>query len=312
MQMKMIWFVAGVSIVANGVLGYAVWNASNAQEALQERFPYLSKRIFANNQNDVIINFIPLRQAMNEYIETQGGKVGAYFEYLPSGTSIGANDKKEVRLASLSKVPLAMSIFKKVELGKMSLDDTLVIKKEHLDDKFGTLWKKGEGSRLTILEFVEHALQESDNTAYNVLFDALTSKEVNEVYDGLDIPVIQEGNQILASPKNYSSIFRSLYLSSFLTEESSNRILDILSHTAFRDKIPAGIPEEVKIAHKIGVFQEQDLHENTFIDCGIVYVPNRPYILCLFVQDTEEKVLEHMSIISKMVYGYIIRVKGGR
>ncbi|MFH0969030.1 MAG: serine hydrolase [Patescibacteria group bacterium] len=285
-----------------------------AQENMQKKYPLLSKRIFATNPNDIVINFIPLREALNEYVGKQEDKVGVYFEYLPSGISIGVNDREEVKLASLSKVPLVMSIFKKIEQGKLSLNDILVVKKENLDQEFGTLWEKGEGTNLSVEELVRLSLAESDNTAYYTLSDQLTGQEIDEVYKNLDIPMNQEEKDSkvypLVSPKNYSSIFRSLYLSSFLSEENSNRILEILTKTAFKDKIPAGVPENISIAHKVGVFAQEDTSQDVFIDCGIVYVPERPYILCVFVLDTDKKAQEHIALISKMVYSYLTRVKG--
>lgn len=286
-----------------------------AQKSAQEQYPLLSKRIFTDNQNDIIISFIPLREVLKDYVEKQEGKVGVYFEYLPSGTSIGVNDREEVKLASLSKVPLVMSILKKIERGHLSLNDMLVIERKDLDQEFGTLWQRGEGTRLSVEELIRLALTESDNTAYYVLADQLTSREIAEVYEGLDIPVGQEKYEEklfpLVSPKNYSSIFRSLYLSSFLSEKNSNYILNILTHTIFKDKIPAGVPENIPIAHKIGVFTQSENSKDLLIDCGIVYVPNRPYILCAFVKDTDEQAQKHISYISEMIYEYIKTVKGG-
>ncbi len=268
------------------------------------KFPLVSKRVFLDNPNDIIINFVPLRKALRSYVDAQDGKVGVYFEYLPSGVSVGVNATEEIRLASLSKVPLAMSILKKVESGEIKLSDKLFLKKEHLDNRFGRLWEKGAGTPITIEELIKASLQQSDNTAYQSLFAALSDREVREVYDNLEIEIIASSTP-LVSPKSFSSIFRSLYLASFLMEDKSNYLLDILTKTDFHDKIPAGVPSDVLVAHKIGVFDRVDTLDKVYTDCGIVYVPLRPYILCIFVQDSEDKAIKHMSLISKMVYGYV-------
>ena len=309
MRTKIILLILSVSIIVNGVLGYKVFNIEDTQKLLQEQYPLLSKRIFTDSRNDILINFIPLRQTLKEYVGKQEGKVGVYFEYLPSGTSIGANDKEEIILASLSKVPAVISIFKKIERGQMSLDDILIINKEHLDQRFGTLWKQGEGTRLTVDELIRLTLIESDNTSYNVLLGQLQGQELNDVYKNLDISITirpkEDKKHLRVSPKNYSSIFRSLYLSSSLSEKNSNYILNILTKTIPKDKIVAGVPDTIKVAHKIGVFEELTTSENVFIDCGIIYVPNRPYILCAFVLDTDEQAKKHISYISKIIYDYV-------
>lgn len=275
-----------------------------------DTFPLVSKRVFLEDPNDVIINFVPLRKALRTYVGGQDGKVGVYFEYLPSGVSIGVNDTEEVRLASLSKVPLAMSILKKVEKKELKLTDRVFLKEEHLDRRFGNLWMRGAGASLTIEELIKSSIQDSDNTAYLTLFSMLSSKEVVEVYDNLEIEVSSRETSPLVSPKSYSSIFRSLYLASFLLRDESNYLLDILTKTAFHDKIPAGVPKDVLVAHKIGVFDRSDAPEKVYSDCGIVYVPLRPYILCIFVQDSESQAVKHMSLISKMVFGYVNLVGG--
>lgn len=316
MRTKILLSVLSISLIINGVFVYNNIKRSSFYSSDQENFYLLSKRIFVENQNDILINFIPLRSALKEYAEKKDSKVGVYFEYLPSGTSIGVNDKEEVRLASLSKVPIAMSIFKKIERGEMSLNDTLVIEEKNLNHRFGDLWQQGEGTHVSVEELLRLALTESDNTAYYTLYDQLTYDEVKEVYEGLDITIGQEkeGDVLypLVSPKNYSSIFRSLYLSSFLSKENSSYILHILTHTIFKDKIVAGVPSTVVVAHKIGVFEEYNSSKNVFIDCGIVYVPNRPYILCAFVRGTDEEAQKHISTLSKMIYEYVVAIKGGK
>ncbi len=279
--------------------------------------PFLSKRIFSEQQNDILINFIPLKRVLNDFVVRSEGKVGVYFEYLPTGVSIGVNDKVEFRLASLSKVPLAMSVLKKVEKGELKMTDIIVLKKENLDSNFGTLWLKGEGAKLSIKELIEICLQESDNTAYETLFGLLSNQDVVDVYENLNVDVIDTDTpHPLVSLESYSSIFRSLYLSSYLRKENSNYLLDILTKTDFKDKIPAGVSSSVKVSHKIGVYEVDSLknngRESMYTDCGIVYLPQRPYILCVLSITNEADAQYNIGIISKMIYDYMVLVKGSQ
>lgn len=275
-----------------------------------EDYPFLSKRIFSQSPNDVILNFVPLRKAMKEYVNNQNGSVGIYFEYLPSGISIGVNDREEVKIVSLTKVPLVMSIMKKIEKGQLSLDTKVVIKEENLDPKFGNLYKKGAGAVFSVKELIDESLINSDNTAYDALFNLLTIEEIVEVYENLEIEVNSRETKPIVSPKSFSSIFRSLYLASYLSEEDSNYILEILTRTSFNDKIPAGVKDKnIKVAHKIGVFSRLDASEKLFSDCGIIYIPERPYIVCAFVQSSDEDAKRHISYLSYMIYSYVTLIK---
>lgn len=307
--MRLLSLFLFVSIAANLLFAWYFLQTtpvakSNDEQVQQAQFPYLSKRIFAENQNDILINFIPLRTAMREYVTKQQEPIGVYFEYLPSGSSIGVNEKLEIALASLIKTPLVMGVYQQFEKGKLKKDDMLTIKKEDLDPKFGDLWKKGAGTTIRVEEAINLTLINSDNTAANALAAVVPVTTIDTVFDSLDIQTDQKGEVTLISPKSYSSVLRSLYLSSYLTREHSNEILDILTATSFTDKLPAGLPKSIKIAHKIGVFES----ENAFSDCGIIYVPERPYLLCIMIKADNQTATKHMLLLSKMVYGYILAV----
>jgi beta-lactamase class A len=272
-------------------------------------YPFLSKRIFTENQNDILINFIPLREALSGYADEQKHEVGIYFEYLPSGNSIGVNDRMEINLASLIKIPVVMGVYKEIEAGRLKKEDLITLNEEDLDAKFGTLWQKGAGTQLTIKDAIELALIESDNTASQALLRQIPIKNIDHVFDSLDVPKDTKDEYHIISPKNYSSILRSLYLASYLSRDTSNEILEILTRTKFNDKIAAGVPQDIKVSHKIGVFRSLENQDETYSDCGIIYVPRRPYLLCIMTRSTEAEAKEYMSHISKIVHGYIIATK---
>lgn len=313
MEKKILFFSLIISISINAILSIILARIQNAppKETKSNTYQFLSKRIFSEDQNDIIINFVPLRTALREYLKEQKEEIGVYFEYLPSGTSIGVNDQMEVRFASLIKLPVIMAVYKQIEQGALKKDTVLTISEENIHQGFGELWKKGAGTKITVEEAIMLALIDSDNTALRVLVSSLPQGAIEHVFENLDITIDTGQGYPIISPKNYSSILRSLYLSSYLEFNHSNEILNILTKTNFNDKLPAGVNPEVKVAHKIGTFEIGE-GESVFSDCGIIYVPNRPYALCIMVTSDEDASRTHMVHISKMVYGYIQRVSRPR
>jgi len=95
----------------------------------------------------------------------------------------------------------------------------------------------------------------------------------------------------------YASILKALYFSSVLMKSDSEKILDIMTHTKFEDMLLAGVPTTVPVAHKIGLLNDQ-----LYQDCGIVYLPERPYLLCMISKSDEATARKRMSSISKIVY----------
>jgi beta-lactamase class A len=199
---------------------------------------------------------------------------------------------------------------KKVELKQMSLDDIVTLQPSDINNTYGNLWKAGPGTKLKVSELLKLSLAESDNTAYLALFRLLSKEEINGVYESLDIEINTESadgiTYPIVSPKSYTSIFRSLYLASFVNQDSSSYILNILTNSIFKNTIEGGVPSNIDVAHKIGVFKKFDSKDDVYIDCGIVYVPYRPYILCVFVKNPDENVADQtIAFISKIIYDYI-------
>lgn len=292
-----------LSLIANLAFGVALLNKFASST---ENFPYLSRRIFADDLNDVLINFVSLRTALREYASKQSVRIGFYFEYFPSGISIGVNDQEEARLVSLAKVPTVMAVYRQINLGNLQPEQLLIVSKGDINKEFGDLWKRGEGAQITLEEAIALALTDSDNTAHNLLLRVVSPSDIKAVYDSLDIQLGQENGLPLATPKGYSSILRSLYLSSYLPRQYSNEILEILTRTKFTDKIPAGVPSSTKVAHKVGILEKKDSTRSVFSDCGIIYVPNRPYLLCMFVNGSNEEAQQQMRSVSRMIYEYVI------
>ncbi|MBI5018978.1 serine hydrolase [Candidatus Gottesmanbacteria bacterium] len=302
--------IFSVSILANILMaGYLFFSPRRtlpiSKKESQANFQYLAPRIFAENQNDVLINFIELRTKLQTYVTPIPDRIGVFFEYLPSGTSIGINEKQEYLVASLLKVPVAMAAYESIIEGKLKEDTVLTLDKSHLDPYFGALWQEGPGYQLTLSDAIQRMLKQSDNTAARVIFDKLPPGAVENIFDQLDIPKVINESQPVVTPKNYASILKSLYLSSILPKEESQKLLTILTQTDFNDRIVAGIPQGVPVAHKIGFHTYPNLNQSIYTDCGIVYPPSRPFILCIMVQSSEERALLYMKDISRMVYTYV-------
>lgn len=299
-----------ISVLANILLaGYLFFSPKrtlpSSKKESQVAFQYLAPRIFAENPNDVLINFIELRTKLQAYIKPIPDRIGVFFEYLPSGTSIGINEKEEYLVASLLKVPVAMAAYESIVQGKLKEDTVLTLDKSHLDPYFGPLWQEGPGYQLTLKDAIARMLKQSDNTAARVIFDTLPPGAVENIFDQLDIPKVINENQPVVTPKNYASILKSLYLSSILPKEESQTLLTILTQTEFNDRIVAGIPSGIPVAHKIGFHTYPNLDQSIYTDCGIIYPPSRPFILCIMVQSSEDRALRYMKDIARMVYTYV-------
>jgi len=274
----------------------------NKFELISPDIAWMETEDFLEKQKTYTLNYRELKTRIFEELEKDSlENYGVYFEDLTTGTWIGINEKEQFLPMSLFKVPLMIVILKKVEEGSLSLNQTVLISPQDLDGRSGDLFSLGVGSTLTIKELIETMIQKSDNTAMQALSRNFASDEdYLRTISMMGLPLPSE--QQAVSPKEYSNVLRSLYFSTYLRRVFSNTALIVLQGTVFDSQIPAGIPSDVKISHKVGF----DFEKGFFHDCGIIYKKESPYLLCIMSKNnTLEKANKMMSEISRITYEYV-------
>ncbi len=241
-----------------------------------------------------------LREFIGLYI--QDGRFSVYVEDYSTGKWAGINADIDVNPASLLKVPTLTAVLKKVEDKELSLDKKIQLKAEDLDMGSGSLGIKGEGHIITVKGLLIDLIVNSDNTAlYTLKRRVLDEDDLLNARKGLGLDVIDAENEYL-NTKDMANVFRNLYFSNYLSEEYSNIALNILSKTAFRSQLPAGVPYDVIVAHKVGFRMQGGYYH----DCGIVYIPERPYFICVMSSNVTKKEADStISEISNVVYSYM-------
>jgi len=297
-----ILFFLVVSLIGNVIL-WQMLNQSSGQNLsqLRQKYPFLSARALnPNYTNTLVVNFLPLREQIHQQVDPYSNDFAFDFEYLPTGTTIGVNEDKNFTAESLLKVPVVMAYYHKKEVNNIITDPTVQIQQNELNAKFGDLYKKGAGYSINLDDVVKDALQKSDNTASLVLADQISQSDFDFVYAGLDIPETVDKNSPIITAQEYASILKALYFGSVLDNDDSEHILDLLTKTDFNNLIPSGIPKNVPVAHKIGL-----VNKEIYEDCGIVYLPQKPYILCMVSKSNQTVAQQRMHKLSQLVYQYV-------
>jgi beta-lactamase class A len=279
---------------------FAAWWHNDSGNDSAEVFTFIdpSRRFVA--QENLIVNFQPLREELNA-LYGNNPDISIYFEYLPTGANVSVNKDAEFYPASLLKVPVAVAVAKKIERGEWKWSNELVLLAGDRDESFGSLYQESTNSTHTIEDLVRRSLTESDNTAHFILLRNLETEEIEAVYEHVGLKGFFDTDGRI-SAKRYAVIFRMLYTSSYLSPEHSQKLLELMTESAFSGFIEASLPEEVSFSHKIGIAVDR----NVFVDSGIVYVPGRPYILTVMVKgDDERRAGETMSEVSEKVHAYV-------
>jgi beta-lactamase class A len=301
---RLLLMVCAVLLLGN--IGWIVRGKSGSGAdlaALHKKYPLLATDVVGNNPNDILINFVPLRNTLEDKFKSVNAKQSFYFEYLPDGTSIRIGADEQLTAASLIKVPLVMNLYRGAELGRVNLDERVTISSDELDNAYGDLYKRGAGFTLTLREAAQYALRDSDNTATHVIFDHMKNvlNYDEQSLARLDIDQNIEDGQAVITARSYSSVLKGLYFSAYLNNADSQELLKYLAQSSAINRLAKGVPAGVPVSHKIGVYNANWAES----DCGIVYVPKRPYVICVMVGLPEDQADQFIAEVSKTVYNFV-------
>ncbi len=257
-----------------------------------------------------ISDFIVMQKKTNTISD-----VSVYFNDLNRGRWIGINEKQKYNPASMLKVVIMVSYFKETESHPEILKQNFiytdamdeVIKK----DAFNSSSNLKINNSYSAESLIEKMIIDSDNGTEVLLFNNINKDNLDIIYSALNITNPEKvADDFVISPRAYSLFFRIIYSATYLNEALSEKALDILSKTTFKDGITAGLPEDIVVSHKFGEHITNNNNQIQVIelhDCGIVYYPINPYFLCVMTKgnnlDELKSVIKNISSLVYESYG---------
>lgn len=251
-----------------------------------------------------------LEDRLREYISVarktnKATHISVYFRDLNNGPWIGIEEDEQFKAASLLKVPLMIAVLKKAETDPLFLHKQLTYYTALEEPFFKSNSDTGrleQGKSYEVEYLLTRMIAYSDNQARNLLWAEIGRPLFDKVMSDIQINVsgVRTSDDLI-SVKDYSSFFRILYNASYLNKELSEKALYILSLSTFSEGLLAGLPIDIKVANKFGELGLQKDDELQLHDCGIVYCPPMPYLLCVMTKGKKRedlpKIISHISSI---------------
>lgn len=231
--------------------------------------------------------------------------IAVYFRDLNNGLGFGVNQTLEFSPASLLKIPVMMAYFKAQET------DPMLFSKKYkytglrdLDamESIKPSQPMVAAKEYTVEDLIYRMIVFSDNNAMVLLVENLPLPIQDKVYKdlGITIPGVR-GTEDYMTVADNASFLRILYNASYLNKDDSEKALSILTKVDFAEGIRAGVPKAVTVANKFGERSyngQQQLH-----DCGIVYLKDHPYLLCVMTRGSGfSNLASSLTSISRLVY----------
>jgi len=237
-------------------------------------------------------DYVSLKNSVQSIIDsaTSSGtasRVSFYFRDLDAARWIGINQNDTYYPASLLKVPAMIAFYKEAEdnglsvLSQTVVYDPSVVPKDPFTSPSGLVGER----EYSIQKLIDSMIVDSDNGATYTLLNHINPDLLHAVYVALGIqdPGDDSTNYMISS-RTYGLFFRILYNATYLSPAYSEKALKLLSKATFVDGLVAGVPEGTVVAHKYGDHVLSSGGTVTGVelsDCGIVYYPAHPYLLCV-------------------------------
>jgi len=324
-----VFFVFGLGVLIGMVAqdtivkGKKKHETSGYIERHEGQHNYINPLLACDVAEDLISNpnIIPFKEKIEEFLTTRrdprwATKVGVYFRELNDGSWFSIGDSEKFIPASMRKVPLMIALLKQAETEKGLLDRLVTFDLSN-DYNQNQNIKPSQtlvfGKKYAVRDLIYRMIVYSDNNAFTFLTKIVDTAQLDRVYSSLRLlnPRSLKDDDFL-SVQTYESFFRVLYNASYVSRVSSEWALEILSKSEFRTGLVSGIPPSVKVSHKFG--EKSDASEGTvqLHDCGIVYYPSHPYLLCVMSKGPNFELLDDViAEISQITYSEVDRQHKG-
>jgi beta-lactamase class A len=288
-------------------------NSSSAQNNLN-----------AQNVYDKKLNSLwtKLEFTINDIDRNLDGVLGVAIEDLTTGQRLLLHGDSIFPQASSIKIAVLAELYHQAqqsaqgESGKAKLTDLYTMRAADLVADSDIMGGLTPGvTQITNRDLATMMVAVSDNSATNVLIDRLGMENVNALLDSLglhntrlrrkmmDIKAAAEGRENISTPQDMLTLLEKIYQGKVLDKEMTADFFKMLS-THKNSFIPRDLPEGLQIANKPGEL------EAVRTDSGIVFLRNRPYIICVMTtylvreRDGEEAIAK----ISAAAYRYFDRL----
>lgn len=267
-----------------------------------------------------------LRQELENIIATKNATIGISIKNIETKDTLNINGTLKAPLMSIFKFHIALATLNLVDKGKLSLKQTIFIKKEELHENTWSPIRDEYPSGnmyLTLDQLLRYTVSHSDNNGCDILLKLIGGTETVQKFinkqgiKDFTIKVNEREMQTWESlyintttPLATTEILEKFYKGQVLKKKTTKYLYQIMVDCSRGITwMKAGLPKGTELAHRTGISDrnENDLRAS-MNDVGIFKLPNGNHIiLSVYLKNiTEEREVTEKIIadIAKATWNY--------
>jgi beta-lactamase class A len=260
-----------------------------------------------------------LQEQFRQIAAQAKGRVGVAARVIETGEEAGFSASEHFPMHSVYKLPIAMTVVRRVDEGKLKLDQKVKVEKGDFvpAGMYSPVRDKNpKGAELSLAELLRYAVSESDGTASDVLLNlAGGPKDVNAFLNEIrvsGINVVNSEKEIgrdwktqyenWATPAGAVELLAALQDRRGLSVDSQALLLKLLTESIPGAKRLKGqLPADTVVAHKTGTGGRRQGVTSATNDIGIITFPDgRHLAVAVFVSDSKADEATREGVIAEI------------
>lgn len=187
-------------------------------------------------------------------------KPAVYVWEYENGTYVDISADSPFPAASIIKVPVLIEMFRQIETGKFTLNDTMVLEDFYRASGSGKLQYSQGGISHSMDYLARIMIQNSDNSSTNMIISKMGGMpELNRSMKKWGLHTTRVNNWLpdldgtnITTARELGKMFYNIDSTNMITNESKRKIADYLGHVKNNRLLQAGLPKNAILLHKTG------------------------------------------------------------
>lgn len=236
---------------------------------------------------DLKRRLLSVENQLKQQIAKPSLRTGIFAVEPSTGRFVDLAGKEEYSAASIIKLPILIDLLMALDKKELQPNQLVTIRQDLIGGGSGSLQWRPVGTQLPLEEAARLMIIYSDNTATNLVIDALGGKDrINKDFSDWGLSATKLNNWLpdlegtnKTSPYELSFLLGKIEQGSLISKESRDYMYGIMEKTTIRTLLPQGLAPGSRIAHKTG-----DIGKMVG-DAGIVTTPDgHRYVVAVQVE----------------------------
>ncbi len=244
-----------------------------------------------------------LKEQVEKAIGNSWKNYSVYVVDLNSNFSVGINEHEMFTAASVNKISILAALYDQAQNGKVNFDQIITLQEDDIQDYgTGNIRYDPPGSTYSVKTLTRLMMQKSDNTAAFLLGNYVVGLDtVQSIMSSWGLAQTDMANN-KTSNFDMAILLQKMYRGNVTNPSATAEMLGFMQNSDYEDRIPAGVPKDAEVYHKIGNGDTGEVH-----DIGIVIHGNTKYYIGIFTTNVGDPAAAEKleARVSKIVYDFM-------